>query len=103
MAELKEIQALIVKTRAERGFTTEPLKIFMLLNEEIGEIATELKKTWSSNYEAFSKQRLKDELADTLVLLLALASRYEIDLEEAVKAKFIAKDSQREWESAKAR
>ena len=40
--EVKELQALITRTRKERGFTTDPLQLYALLNEEIGEIAGEL-------------------------------------------------------------
>lgn len=100
MAHLQELQRLVNKVRQERGFTMDPLKIFVLLNEEVGEVATELKRTWSPNYEAFSKQDLEDELADVLVCLLALANQFEINLEEVLIEKFVDKDSRREWKSA---
>jgi NTP pyrophosphatase (non-canonical NTP hydrolase) len=44
MAELHEIQNLVAKIRRERGFTMDPVRIFALLAEEVGEIASELKK-----------------------------------------------------------
>lgn len=100
MADLEELSRLVGKTRQERGFTMDPLRIFILLNEEIGEIARELKRTWSPNYEAFSKEDLEDELADVLVCLLALANQFEIDLEKALVKKLLHKDSQRSWKSA---
>ena len=80
----------------------DPLRIFALLNEEIGEVARELKRTWSLNYEAFSKEDLEDEIADVLVCLLALANQFDIDLEQALTKKLVHKDGQRHWKSAKA-
>ena len=43
MAELKDLQALVAKTRSERGFMRDPVRMYALLNEEIGEIGGELK------------------------------------------------------------
>ena len=97
---MHELQSLVAKIRKERGFTMDPIRIFTLLNEEIGEVVKELKRTWSPNYDAFSKQNLKEELADVLVCLLALANQFEINLEQALIDKLAAKDSQRDWKSA---
>jgi NTP pyrophosphatase (non-canonical NTP hydrolase) len=101
MADLQELQILVHEVRQSRGFTMEPLKIFALLTEEIGEVATELKRTWSPNYDDFSKDSLADELADVQVCLLALANQFDIDLEQALVNKLLKKDSQREWKSAR--
>ena len=90
MAQLADVQNMIVGTRTARGFTTE----------EIGEVAAEIKKTWSPNYADLVTQDLSDELADTFVVLSALASRFEIDLEEAVRSKFLESDGNREWATA---
>lgn len=100
MADLQELQSLVGKTRRERGFTMDPLRIFVLLSEEVGELARELKRTWSPNYEAFSKQDLEDEIADVLVCLLALANQFEINVERALTRKLLDKDSRRSWKSA---
>ena len=100
MAELAALQKRIVETRQARGFVTDPLKIQILLTEEVGEISAELKRLWSSNYDAFSKDRVANEIADTFVLLSALASEFEIDLESAVEKKFFKSDSNRKWASA---
>ena len=100
MADLQELQSLVGKIRRERGFTMEPLRIFTLLTEEIGEIAGELKRTWSPNYEPFSNKDLEDEIADVLVCLLALANQFEINVEKALTKKLLYKDSQRSWKSA---
>ena len=59
MAELKVLQERIANIRKERGFVTDPLKIQILLTEEVGEISAELKRLWSKNYDAFSKDHSK--------------------------------------------
>jgi NTP pyrophosphatase (non-canonical NTP hydrolase) len=100
MADLQELQTLVHEVRQKRGFTMEPLKIFAMLNEEVGEVATELKRTWSPNYDDFTQEALADELADVLVCVLALANQFDIDLEQALVSKLVKKDSQREWKSA---
>ena len=53
MSELAQLQQAIAETRAKRGFVTDPLKIHLMLTEEIGEIAAELKPLWSKNYGNF--------------------------------------------------
>ena len=100
MSELAELQKAISETRAKRGFWTDPLKIHLMLTEEIGEIAAELKPLWSDNYGDFDPARLQDEIADAFVLLSALATRFDIDIETAVTKKFFQKDSLRPWKSA---
>ena len=88
MSELADLQKAISRTRADRGFVTDPVKLHVLLSEEIGEIASEIKRLWSKNYGDFDRDRLKDEIADVLVLLAALAAEFDIDIEEAVVEKF---------------
>ena len=97
--ELKEIQRQGKQMREKRGFTMEPDHIFMMLAEEVGEVAGELKRVWSKNYEKFAVEDLEDELADVMVLLLALANQFDIDMETAVRSK-IGKDEGRNWVSA---
>jgi NTP pyrophosphatase (non-canonical NTP hydrolase) len=100
MTDLAELQAEIVTERSSRGFTTDPVRLLALLVEEVGEIARELKKTWSPNYHQFEVDRLAPELADVLVLVCALASEHGVDLEQTVRQKFFGLDAGRGWESA---
>ena len=93
MIELAELQMAIAETREKRGFWTDPLKIHLMLTGEVGEIATELKPLWSDNYGDFDPARLQDEIADAFVLLSALATRFDIDIETAVTDKFFQKDA----------
>ena len=100
MKDLPEIQRRIVEVRKQRGFVTDPTKIQVLLTEEIGEISSELKRLWSKNYDEFNADRLSEEIADAFVLLSALASKFDIDLAQAVESKFFSKDSRRSWKSS---
>ena len=100
MSELADLQKALSETRAERGFVTDPVKIHLLLSEEIGEIASALKRLWSVNYGAFNRDNLQEEIADAFVLLAALATQFDIDMEEALVDKFFRKEGVREWKSA---
>ena len=100
MSGLADLQKAISETRAERGFVTDPVKIHLLLTEEVGEIASELKKLWSINYGDFNCHQLQEEIADAFVLLAALATQFDINIEGAVVDKFFRKDRAREWKSA---
>lgn len=100
MTSLPDLQARILETRDSRGFTTNPVHLVVLLAEEIGEIAREVKKRWSPNYDDFDAERLAPELADTFVLLSALASAAGVDLEATIDEKFFSADSERTWNSA---
>ena len=100
MTNLTDLQKRIADERGKRGFVTDPVKLAVLLSEEIGEIASELKRLWSINYDEFRADRLKEEVADTFVILVALANQFDIDIEEAVEGKFFGKDAQREWKSS---
>ncbi len=100
MAELGDLQKAVSIARVNRGFVTDPIKLQLLLSEEIGEMASEIKKLWSKNYGEFDRDRLKDEIADAFVLLAAIADKFEVDIEQAVAEKFFKKDALREWKSA---
>ncbi|MEM8621745.1 MAG: MazG nucleotide pyrophosphohydrolase domain-containing protein [Actinomycetota bacterium] len=73
-----------------------------MLVEEVGEVAAEIKKTWSANYPELHINDLEDELADSFVLLSALATAFDVDLAAAVDARFFDSDSNRVWATAPA-
>jgi NTP pyrophosphatase (non-canonical NTP hydrolase) len=100
MTSTSDLQAQIVEARASRGFTSDPVRLVVLLAEEVGEIAREVKKTWSPNDEAFEADGLALRLADAFVLLAALASEAGIDLGAAAEDKFFGDDAGRNWPSA---
>ena len=82
-----------------RGFETDPFINYILLAEEMGELATEMVKIWreakmlvedgrsasEAHIEAIASHRatLKGELADLLAYILKLANYTSIDLEQA--------------------
>ena len=103
MTDLTELQERIAEERGKRGFVTDPVKLGVLLTEEVGEIASELKRLWSQNYDEFRADRLEDEIADAFVILAALADQFDIDIGKAVEGKFFGKDAQREWKSSQGR
>lgn len=92
MSELSALQERINRARMKRGSVTDPLQLQVLLIEEVGSISAELKFLWSTHYDAFDRLRLADELADTFVLLCAIADAFDIDLEQAVESKFFTQD-----------
>ena len=103
MTNLTNLQKRIARERENRGFVMDPVKLAVLLSEEVGEIASEIKRLWSKNYDHFCADRLEEEIADAFVVLAALANQFDIDMEEAIERKFFHKDAQREWKSAQVR
>jgi NTP pyrophosphatase (non-canonical NTP hydrolase) len=70
--------------RAERGFEDTPERLAMLLCGELGEIATELRKSWKGLGDS---RHLADEIIDALTYVLRLAHAFGVDLEAAVRDK----------------
>jgi NTP pyrophosphatase (non-canonical NTP hydrolase) len=97
-ALLKNLQAKVAALRKERGFTQDPERVLLLLVEEVGEVAQQLKRTWSPNYDSFTKNAIAEELADVLFVLLGLAELLDVDLAEAMKKKTV-QDGERKWKS----
>ena len=95
--EMADLQAAIVAKRAERGFVTDPIKLCVLLTEEVGELAQLIKRTWSPNYATPANSEFAEECGDVLVILAAIAQAYDIDLEAAVAEKFFDRDELRTW------
>ena len=97
-----------------RGFETDPFINYILLAEEMGELASEMIKVWregqvlagdgrspqEAHLEAIAKHRasLKSELADLLAYILKLANYTGIDLEQAYVEK-MKQNIGRQWGS----
>ncbi len=99
--ELESIRALqkkVAELRKKRGFTQDPERALILLVEEVGEVAQQLKRLWSPNYDTFSNNAIAEELADVLFVLLGLSDLLKIDIAEALKKK-TSSDSNRIWKS----
>jgi NTP pyrophosphatase (non-canonical NTP hydrolase) len=76
---LPALQAYVRRIVAERGFTRDPNEIFILLVEEVGELATEFKhRTYYP--ERFDPRNCAFEIADILLYLLDVANVFDLDL-----------------------
>ena len=79
--------------RRERHFEDRDEMLVVLLTEEIGEIATELRKGWKGKGDS---ARLGAELIDAITYVLRLAHRLNVDVEGAIREKE-AENAQRVW------
>ncbi|GER91256.1 nucleotide pyrophosphohydrolase [Dictyobacter vulcani] len=97
---LKDLQQYMAAVCVERGWTKDsPAEKFVLFIEEVGELAKAMRKA-AGLYEEKAKQRdinLEEEFSDVLSYLLDLANTFDIDLEQAFRAKEKVNQS-RSWE-----
>lgn len=87
---LREIQEYAKKMIKARGFDDEtPQDIMLLLTEELGEVAKEVRKSTNIKMDVNSsrKQNLGNEIADVFNYILALCIATNIDLFKAYKEK----------------
>ncbi len=87
--DLKDYQELIKKLCEERGYFADSTEeTFLLLAEEVGELAKAIRQQSSlQNGDHSKKKDLEDELADVFWLTLALANKLDVDLETAFQNK----------------
>jgi NTP pyrophosphatase (non-canonical NTP hydrolase) len=79
--------------REERGFVDTPERLMILLTEEIGEIATEIRKHWKG---LLDPRRVGYEIIDALTYLLRMGRAFGVDLEAAVAEKE-RRNAERNW------
>jgi len=104
------LQKYVQEKCIERGFTkASNLETYLLLTEEVGELAkairkkialfTEKAKEHPSDQakEQTIQDNLAEEMADVLSYLLDLANRFDVDLAESFKRKE-AENDQRTWQ-----
>ncbi|MFA7169551.1 MAG: nucleotide pyrophosphohydrolase [Candidatus Paceibacterota bacterium] len=88
--ETKELQQICTELTARIDEKCEvernPQLAFTQLIEKIGELAVDVNLTALRNQD-LDKESLKQDFADIFLLLSALASLYEIDIETAMKEK----------------
>jgi len=86
---LRQLQDYVSKTETERGFAEESaLEKCLLLGEEVGELFKAIRKqTGIAVDQTAPASSIADELADVLNFILAIANRFQIDLEDAYRAK----------------
>lgn len=89
-SSLKDVQVYINKMIEERGFDKNtPQDVMLLLTEEIGELAKEIRKITQIKMD-ISKTRETDvsgEIADVFIYILSMCRVMKIDLLEALKEK----------------
>ena len=86
---LKDYQEYIEEMIKERGFDKETIpEIFMLLIEEIGEMAKAARKHTNMKTDNNSrKPELEQEIADVFMYLLDICNSFNVDLEKAFRDK----------------
>lgn len=86
---LSDLQKYVKEMVVKRGFQDETIpEIFMLLTEEIGELAKAARKANGMKCDSNSKvKELSHEFADVLNYLAILANKFDINLEQAFKEK----------------
>jgi NTP pyrophosphatase (non-canonical NTP hydrolase) len=83
----------------EKQFSTDPFFNFILLQEEMGELARAFRHRWratAAGQPDDSRVSIQEELADVLAYVLKLANYTGIDLEEAYLRK-MQLNERREW------
>lgn len=95
---LRKLQRYVKRTGEERGFSNETIQdSFMLLVEEIGEVAKALRPLHGVKTASDSAQtELSHELADVQLLLISLCNKLDIDLTDAILDKE-KKNRKRVW------
>ena len=87
--ELKDFQQYVQDLVEERGFENVTVsETFMLLTEEVGEMAKAARKSTNMLTDKSSREPdLELEIADVFIFLLNICNRFEVDLEKAFRDK----------------
>ena len=86
-ATIQQIQTYVALTERNRGFNEETaLQKCLLLGEEMGELFKAIRAHSNIKVDATSEVgSIGDELADILNFVVAIANRFNIDLESAFR------------------
>lgn len=95
---LRKLQEFIWQWNKDQGFnTTDPSKKFVMLMEEVGELAKATRKVAGLKFtDTTAQTNIREELADVQIVLLGLAGILNVDLFDAVVEK-VDKNSKRVW------
>jgi len=96
---LDDVQMYIKDMVRYRGFEDETLQdVFIMLTEEVGELAKSLRKHHSTMRIATDStvDLVEHEVADVLWMLICVCNKLDIRLEDALRAKE-AINNQRTW------
>ncbi len=99
---LPDFQTYIVEMETERGFITQNIvQKCLLLSEEVGELCKAIRHQDGMIVDAALKEtHAAHECADVLMILLSIANRLNIDLEQAFREKE-ALNKTRSWTKEK--
>jgi len=88
-ATLSNLQKYVSELENERGFIDQTvIQKCLLMGEEVGELFKAVRKTEKISIDSNSNiHNVGEELADILIYVCAIANRYNIDMEEAFRAK----------------
>jgi NTP pyrophosphatase (non-canonical NTP hydrolase) len=86
---LPDFQRYVAELEVERGFAHQgPLEKCLLLGEEVGELFKAVRKEQGIGVDRGSKiGAIREELADILIYVCAIANRYGVELEAAFREK----------------
>ena len=98
---LKQLQDYVEEMVNVRGFADEtPQDCLLLLTEELGELAKEVRKSHTHIKNDTAKNSAKDlkgEMGDVLMMLLALRRTLDVDLLQAFREKELI-NCNRNWQ-----
>jgi len=97
-ASLRDLQQYVHKTEEARGFADESvMEKCLLLGEEIGELFKAVRERSGLGVDSSRRRRhVAEELADVLIVVVAIANRYDICLEDALREKE-KRNGRRSW------
>lgn len=95
---IEDFQEYVKKLELQRGFDNQnALEKCLLLGEEMGELFKAIRKAMKLKTDINSNiGSVKEEIADILIYLCAIANRFEIDIEQAFREKEEI-NKQRQW------
>lgn len=93
-----EFQEYVKELELQRGFDDQnALEKCLLLGEEMGELFKAIRKAMNLKTDINSNiGSVKEEIADMVIYLCAIANRFEIDIEQAFREKEEI-NKKREW------
>lgn len=95
---LGDYQEYVKQLELDRGFADQTaLEKCLLLGEEVGELFKAVRKSMKLKTDVNSNiGSVKEELADLLIYICAIANRFDIDIEQAFRHKEEV-NKKREW------
>jgi NTP pyrophosphatase (non-canonical NTP hydrolase) len=95
---LADFQLYVKELELDRGFSDQTaLEKCLLLGEEMGELFKAVRKAMKLKMDVNAATgSIKEEIADILIYLCAIANRFDIDMEQAFREKEEV-NKKREW------